>query len=92
MKEFREIFDELAREKSLFFQIKSRMILKEWPKIVGERIAKHTVPYVNGDVLIITCDDPIWLMELSFFKNEIKKKFNELAGIDVVRKVVLKRR
>ncbi len=92
MKVFKEIFDELAKQKDLFFRIKSRMVLREWEKIVGKRIAKHTIPQIKEDALIVICDDPIWLTEISFFKDEIKRRFNELAGIEVVKKVILKRR
>jgi len=92
MKELREILDELARRNKLFLQIKSRMVLREWEGIVGEHVARHTTPFINGNTLVITCDDPIWLMEISFFKDEIKRKFNDLAGIEIVKKVVLKRR
>lgn len=92
MKELKEIFDELAKKNNLFLHIKSRIVLNEWEKIVGSHIAKHTIPYIKGNTLIIICDDPMWLMEISFFKDKIKKKFNDLSGIEIVKKVILKRR
>lgn len=50
-------------------------LVKEWPQIVGEKLAKHTVPVKNSrTVLTILTDHPAYGQELSFLQTALIKK------------------
>jgi hypothetical protein len=50
---------------------------QEWPKVVGETIAKQTLPcaYERG-TLHIWVRHPAWMQQLWFFKDVIRDKVN----------------
>lgn len=66
--------------------------LKEaWPDIVGPAIASHTTPQaIRYHVMTLHVDGATWLHELSFLKEEIRRKINRQLGKNVVRSLRLK--
>ncbi len=66
--------------------------LKEgWPDIVGPAIASHTAPQaIRYHTMTLHVDGAAWLHELSFLKEEIRKKINRQLGNNVVRSLRLK--
>lgn len=59
-------------------------IKRSWTEIVGEQISSHTLPVALKDgELTINVDSPLWLQQVSFFKDEIKRKLGpfEITGI-----------
>ena len=70
-------------EKAVQYQALSR-----WPAIVGERVAEYTKPlYIVDGNLHVKCQSSVWSQELSFRKNEIIAKINEIMGISAVKDI-----
>ncbi|GAB4424591.1 MAG: hypothetical protein OHK0032_19050 [Thermodesulfovibrionales bacterium] len=59
-------------------------IRKEWSNIFGSPLSLHMWPssLKNGE-LLISVDSPVWLQQISFYKDEIIKKLNPSGVKDV---------
>ena len=65
--------------------------LKRWPEIVGSRIAEHTEPlYIVDHHLYVSAKGSVWCQELSFCKNEIIEKLNEIIGHRLIKDIKFK--
>jgi hypothetical protein len=54
-------------------------ILKNWENIVGEKIAKVSMPaFINKTVLYVRVANSTWRMELDFFKKDLIGKINSI--------------
>lgn len=61
---------------------------RQWPEIVGERVAAHTKPlYIVEGKLHIQCEGSVWSQELTFRKSEIIQKINESLGRTVIKDI-----
>lgn len=56
-------------------------LLANWAKVVGDAVAEHSSPeeFRAGD-LTVNVDDPIWIQELSFLKDDIAAGVREYLG------------
>ncbi|MBF0329243.1 MAG: DUF721 domain-containing protein [Nitrospirae bacterium] len=71
------IFDVLGFEEKL----KLEKMRTGWDRLFLEPMSLHTFPSdLNRGELLITVDSPVWLQQLTFFKNEI---IGKLAGYGV---------
>ena len=77
----------LGLEKELvLYQLK-----RHWPEIVGQTLAKHTVPEkLRFKILTLRVDGPTWMHELSFLKNDMIRKINARLGKNLVQSLHLK--
>jgi predicted nucleic acid-binding Zn ribbon protein len=51
---------------------------EQWPRIVGEAIAKRSRPRtVRGTTLIIDVENNVWMNEIQFHRSEIIRKIRE---------------
>lgn len=68
---------------SILTQLESR-----WPDIVGPALSAGTRPVelVDG-VLRVACDDPAWASQVGWMEAQIKKRFHEVFGQDLVDRV-----
>ena len=66
-------------------EIREHRILIHWIKIVGPRVAAHTTPdALSKGTLWVRVDSSSWMHQLSFLKEEIRAKANELCGEEIV--------
>ncbi|MEO0183590.1 MAG: DUF721 domain-containing protein [candidate division WOR-3 bacterium] len=76
-----KILPRVLRTLDLEERLKEIEILKQWPAIVGEKIARHARAInINQANLYVAVDNPLWQAELFLLKNNIIKKFNELGA------------
>jgi len=63
-------------------------VLKKWPEIVGETIARVTRPVRYEDhIILISVPDAVWRQQLSLQVELILKKIHEIPGGSAVRKI-----
>jgi predicted nucleic acid-binding Zn ribbon protein len=62
-----------------------------WNRAVDERVGKNSeaIKIVNRTLHVSTAS-PAWAQELAFLKPEIIKKFNQLAGEELIRDIRFK--
>ncbi|MBU0502489.1 MAG: DUF721 domain-containing protein [bacterium] len=60
-------------------------LLALWPDVVDEKVCRNTEAVkINNKVLYVSTTSPAWAQELTFLKIAIIKKFNDLAGKEVI--------
>ena len=56
-----------------------------WSEIVDDRVRKNSEAVkIRDKVLSVITTSPTWAQELTFLKVDLVKKFNELAGSEVI--------
>jgi len=71
--------------------VRNCRLLSLWPRIVDERVTKNTSPIkIINHTLYVATATAVWAQELSFYKNEIVAKFNQIAGEKVIADVRFK--
>jgi len=56
-----------------------------WAEIVDDKVRKNSEAVkIRDKVLTVITSSPTWAQELTFLKVELVKKFNELAGEEVI--------
>ncbi len=63
----------------------------QWPQIVGDAVASHSFPdrLARGRLTVLV-DNPTWMTQLAFFKDEIRRKVNSSLGAGRVGEVYMK--
>jgi predicted nucleic acid-binding Zn ribbon protein len=80
----------LKRNKRLRKKINEEKIKQTWGEIVGEKISSHTKPlYINSGILFVRVNNPVWCHELSFLREEIKKKINKTIKENLIKNIRL---
>lgn len=65
-------------------------LLKQWPDVVGETIAAHSLPVgYKAGVLYVWVHNSVWLQQLVFMVDPIRKKINEHVGRNWVKRIRL---
>lgn len=79
--------------KSLGFEQKmvESSLQKRWGEIMGEKIANHTIPgQIRYKKLYIEVDNPVWMHQLLFLKDEILNRVNRSIGREIINEVRFK--
>lgn len=67
-------------------EVREHRLLLQWNLVVGPRVADRTLPdRLEKGVLWVRVETSSWMHQLSFMKDEIIAKANELCGEEVVR-------
>ena len=65
--------------------INAQMAIIVWEEVVGEKIVKVTSPVsIKKGILKVKVKNPTWRNELSYCKEEIRRKLNKAVGEPVV--------
>jgi len=66
-------------------------IQQRWEEIMGEKIANHTIPgQIRYKKLYIHVDNPVWMHQLLFLKDEILNRVNCTIGREIINEVRFK--
>mgnify|MGYP001045520221 CR=1 FL=1 len=78
----KKAFEDLAKKNEFFKKLLTLSTLEDRiTQVLGSAIAKHCAfKSLEGDVIIIECDDYIWANELKKMKRQIKKKIEQAVG------------
>ena len=61
---------------------------ERWPELVGPALAAHArVRSLRAGVLTIAVDDSPWATELRYLHDQLRSRFDEVMGAEVVREV-----
>ncbi|MBP6940152.1 MAG: DUF721 domain-containing protein [Syntrophorhabdaceae bacterium] len=67
----------VLKEKKITGDLDLFRIFPMWSDIVGEKTAQHTRPArIKGHILYIEVDDPMWLTQLKYMKDDILEKID----------------
>ena len=71
----KQVLESVLKEHKLTSDIDAYQIFSVWAEIAGPTVANHSRPIrLNGDILYVEVDDPIWLSQMRYMKEEILRK------------------
>ncbi len=86
----KQILESVLKEHKLTSDIDAYRIFSVWEEIAGPAVAKHSRPVrLNGDILYIEVDDPIWLSQLRYMKQDMLQKIDRRIKPGVFRDLKL---
>lgn len=63
-------------------------IWKIWDSVVGKKIAKHARPsQIKKGLLLVKVTDSVWLQELEFMAETIRKRLNSKLQREAIKKI-----
>lgn len=81
----------LIREHGLDAKLFEHRLRRQWPDIVGARVASHTRPdAIRFKKLSVVAQHSVWLQQLVFLKPVLLDKINAAAGRPLVSDIVLR--
>jgi predicted nucleic acid-binding Zn ribbon protein len=73
----KHVLEAVLKEHKLTSDIDAYKIFSVWGEIAGPIMANHCRPArLNGAVLYVEVDDPIWLSQLRYMKQDILQKID----------------
>lgn len=85
------ILDRVLKKYGLEGKIMEYTVADKWEDIVGKTIASHSYPAgIHYRRLYIIVDSPVWLQEMSFYKEDLVDKVNRYFGKKIIKEVYLK--
>ena len=80
-----EILAKLLKKTQLGTQLKQAKIWEHWPEIAGPSLCAHGRPHsVKDRILTIEVESTVWMNKYAYFKWDIMKRINLLAGKELV--------
>ncbi len=90
-KSLKDIISQLTDQKQLKSKLLEARLISEWPKLIGEPIAKYTESIqVHKGQLIIKLSSPALRNELSFSRKAIADLVNKELNCDFIEDVVIR--
>ena len=86
-----EALEEVIKELGIRKSVVSNRARDVWGEAVGDLInANTTLQIVDRDKLIVIVSNDAWRQELSYRKEEILKKINELIGEEAIKDIIFR--
>jgi predicted nucleic acid-binding Zn ribbon protein len=80
-----EIIDAMVARLGLKQKIKRARVVEEWPRLVGEIIARQTrTERIREDTLFVIASSPVWAQELELMKPKLLQKIRQEIGKGVI--------
>ncbi len=86
-----EVIKEYLRSLKIDRKVKETGIINTWASVMGRSVSRRTKKiYIRKGIMYVHLDSPILRNELSYMKTRIKKRFNEDAGEEIIKDIVLR--
>ncbi|MBI4260611.1 MAG: DUF721 domain-containing protein [Actinobacteria bacterium] len=83
-----DIVEGLLERREFARGVPAGRLLREWPQVVGDRLAAVSVPArLEGGTLVVRADSGPWGAQVGFLAEEIRRKANARLGREVVLRV-----
>ena len=83
-----DILSSALKRRGLAGKLADNPVFKLWPQAVGAKIARQTRPDGwRAGTLFVKTTSSVWVQQLHFMKEDIRKKINDLAGKTVVQEI-----
>jgi predicted nucleic acid-binding Zn ribbon protein len=87
----KEVLEDLFSGTELPFNPDDARIWQIWEDVVGTAIAGKARPdRIRNGYLRVLASDPIWLQELEFAEESIRRKLNDRLGREAVKKITFR--
>jgi predicted nucleic acid-binding Zn ribbon protein len=86
-----EVLKQYLKENNLEGKLMRNNIINGWEKLMGKVVANHTKQvYFSDKILFVELDSPALRNELSYRKEDMRKRINSEAGEEIVTDIVFK--
>lgn len=76
-----DILFSVLKRRGLGTKLEENKLFKLWPQAVGTKIAAQTKPEsLRAGTLFVRTTSSVWVQQLHFMKEDIRRSINELAG------------
>jgi predicted nucleic acid-binding Zn ribbon protein len=76
------------KRRGMAAKLEENAVLKYWPQAVGRQIILQTQPdCLKNGTLFVKTTAPVWVQQLHFMKEDIRRKLNNLAGKETVKDI-----
>jgi len=83
-----EILFSVLKKRGMAEKLAESAVIKLWPKAVGPQIAAQTEPdSLRSGTLFVKATSSVWVQQLHFMKEDIRRKMNELAGREAIKEI-----
>jgi predicted nucleic acid-binding Zn ribbon protein len=83
-----EILFSVLKKRGMADKLEENALIKLWPKAVGPQIAAQTEPEtLRSGTLFVKTTSSVWVQQLHFMKEDIRRKMNELAGWEAIKEI-----
>lgn len=83
-----DILFSVLKKRGLASKLEENALFRHWPDAVGPQIAAQTQPESwRAGTLFVKTTSSVWVQQLHFMKEDIRRKINELAGKTSVRDI-----
>ena len=86
-----ELLREYVHAMNMERKLKEVTLVQSWEKLLGKTIVRYTRNiYLSKGVLYVELSSPVVKNELLMMREEIRRKMNEQAGEEMVKKIVFR--
>ena len=86
-----EVLREYVRAMNMERKLKEVDVVGSWETILGKTIGRYTRNvFLSKQVLYVEISSPVVKNELLMMREELRNRLNELAGEEMVKKIVFK--
>lgn len=87
----KQVIEELISTYRLDGKLSETRLLNSWEQTVGKLVAKHTKRlYIKNKILFVELDSAAIREELSYARQKLIQRLNQVAGKQVIEDVVLR--
>ncbi len=73
----KHVLEAVLKEHKLASDIEAYKVFPLWQEIAGPTVANHCRPVrLNGDTIYVEVDDPIWLSQLRYMRQDLLRKID----------------
>jgi Zn-ribbon-containing, possibly RNA-binding protein and truncated derivatives len=88
MQSIGEILFATLKRRGMAAKLEENAVLKHWPEAVGRQIVLQTQPdCLKNGTLFVKTTASVWVQQLHFMKEDIRRKLNDLAGKETVKDI-----
>ncbi len=86
----KRVLESVLKEHKLTSDVEAYRVFTQWARIAGPAVATHCRPVrINSDILYVEVDDPVWLAQLRYMKQEILKNIDRQVKPGVFKELKL---
>jgi hypothetical protein len=88
MQSIGEILFAALKRRGMAVKLEENAVLKMWPEAVGRQIVLQTqTDCLKNGILFVKTTAPVWVQQLHFMKEDIRRKLNDLAGKETIKDI-----
>jgi len=86
-----DVLREYIREMNMDHKLKEVDVVQSWGELMGKTISRYTTNiYISKGILYLEISSAVVRNELMMLREDIRKRINEMAGEELVVKIVFR--